>query len=93
MGEEKDSKRPPILMEVQLPVLANSVCKEKYKAINEYKGEIQFSDRILCAGYDAGGKDSCKGDSGGPMMLPINVNGTFRYFQIGVISYGIGCGR
>lgn len=31
--------------------------------------------------------------SGGPLMLPIHENGRFPFYQIGIVSYGIGCGR
>lgn len=75
--------RSPTLMQVQLPVIDNKICKEKYKLIGEYKGESQFGNSVLCAGFAAGGKDSCHGDSGGPLMLPIHVDGRFPYFQIG----------
>lgn len=50
-------KRSPILHQVQLPVISNHICKEKYKLINEYKAEIQFGNSVLCAGYAGGGKD------------------------------------
>lgn len=30
---------------------------------------------------------------GGPLMFPINVDGDYFYFQIGIVSYGIGCAR
>jgi len=35
------------------------------------------------------GKDSCSGDSGGPLM---RVAGSTVY-QVGVVSWGIGCGK
>ncbi|XP_068973412.1 venom protease isoform X3 [Bombus flavifrons] len=67
-----------ILMEVQVPVVSNAVCKKAYS---------DGSDTIICAGYTAGGKDSCQGDSGGPLMISQN----FTYYEIGVVSYGHEC--
>lgn len=81
LGEHE--RRSPVLMQVQLPVISNHICKEKYKLIGEYKGDSQFGNSVLCAGFASGGKDSCHGDSGGPLMLPIHINGTFPFFQIG----------
>lgn len=76
-----------------MPVLANAVCKEKYRAIGKLNLDVQFSQLALCAGYLEGGKDSCQGDSGGPLMLPVHTNGKFPFYQIGIIAYGIGCAR
>ncbi|XP_033346835.1 transmembrane protease serine 9-like, partial [Bombus vosnesenskii] len=67
-----------ILMEVQVPVVSNAVCKKAYS---------DASDTVICAGYTKGGKDSCQGDSGGPLMIPQN----FTYYEIGVVSYGREC--
>mmetsp|Transcript_18733 Transcript_18733/g.27066 ORF Transcript_18733/g.27066 Transcript_18733/m.27066 type:complete len:365 (+) Transcript_18733:588-1682(+) len=44
------------------------------------------ADSMLCAG--GGDTDACKGDSGGPILY--NDNGEF--VQIGVVSWGRGCG-
>lgn len=54
------------------------------------EADFPFDDRVLCAGFDNGNKDSCQGDSGGPVMLPIHQNGSFPFYQIGVISWGEG---
>lgn len=79
-----------ILKEAQVPVLDNRLCKKLYqKAGYGY----DFSKRVICAGDLSGSADSCVGDSGGPLMLPIPQNGTFPFYQIGVVAFGIGCGR
>lgn len=41
----------------------------------------------ICAGELAGGKDSCDGDSGGPLLIA----GT--NIQVGIVSVGVGCAR
>lgn len=80
---------------MQLPVLENSECKEQYRKQGKLISEAQFSDLVYCAGQLDGGQDSCQGDSGGPLMQPIfdENSRTFPYYQIGIVSYGIGCAR
>lgn len=82
-----------VFQELQLPVLNNADCKKKYKEIGKLNLDAQFSQLALCAGYMSGGRDSCTGDSGGPLMLPVFENGKFSFVQIGIVAYGIGCGR
>lgn len=82
-----------VLQQVQVPVIENRECKNRYRKIGELRDKTQFSGKVLCAGYMEGGKDACQGDSGGPLMLPLYQNGKFPYYQIGVISYGAGCAR
>lgn len=41
----------------------------------------------LCAGK--GKQDSCQGDSGGPLLVP---NGD-KHEIVGIVSWGVGCGR
>ncbi|XP_012139939.2 venom protease-like [Megachile rotundata] len=74
----------PILMEAQVPVVNNAACNNAY---SRFQAAV-IDDRVLCAGYARGGKDACQGDSGGPLMLPQRQH----FFQIGVVSYGHGCG-
>jgi len=40
-------------------------------------------------------EDSCQGDSGGPFKIDINADSKayHKYVQVGVVSYGAGCGR
>ena len=57
------------------PVLSNHDCR------NAYPGEI--TSRMMCLGFLEGGKDSCKGDGGGPVVC----NGVLQ----GLVSWGHGC--
>ncbi|XP_073645393.1 transmembrane protease serine 12 [Tursiops truncatus] len=45
----------------------------------------------FCAGDEDGVVDTCKGDSGGPLMCYLPEHE--RYFVMGITSYGYGCGR
>ncbi|XP_059351981.1 serine protease nudel-like isoform X3 [Daphnia carinata] len=49
-------------------------------------------DKILCAGYPEGKKDSCQGDSGGPFICP-DPKIRDRWLLVGIVSFGLGCAR
>ncbi|KAJ8967876.1 hypothetical protein NQ317_016088 [Molorchus minor] len=74
--------QPAILQEVNIPIWSNRDCKLKYGPAAP--GGIV--DHMLCAGQ--ANRDSCSGDSGGPLMIN---NG--KWTQIGIVSWGIGCGK
>ena len=78
---QESSDYPVKLNEVDVPVVSNSTCN----SLQSYNGTIV--DSMLCAGLEEGGKDSCAGDSGGPLM--VEENGQYR--QAGVVSFGAGC--
>lgn len=82
-----------VLMHVQVPVIDNEQCREKYRILGKLKDDSQFDAHVLCAGFTEGGKDSCQGDSGGPLMLPVQKDGQFPFYQIGIVSWGVGCAR
>ena len=77
---------PEHLMKVTMPLVATELCKSE----NASPDGAQVTEQgNLCAGIAEGGKDSCQGDSGGPLMAR-KPDGDF--VQIGVVSWGAGCG-
>jgi len=74
--------QPAELQEVNIPIWNNNDCKQKYGPAAP--GGIV--EHMLCAGQAS--RDSCSGDSGGPLMVN---NG--RWTQVGIVSWGIGCGK
>lgn len=46
---------------------------------------------FICAGGEPN-KDTCKGDGGSPLVCPIPEH-HYRFYLIGIVSWGIGCGE
>ncbi|KAI7815140.1 Serine protease [Rhyzopertha dominica] len=67
---------PATLRAVDVPIVSQTSCRSSY-------GTSAITDRMLCAGYAAGGKDACQGDSGGPLVV--------NSVQVGIVSWGYGC--
>nr|XP_023020913.1 proclotting enzyme [Leptinotarsa decemlineata] len=74
--------QPAVLQEVNIPIWTNRECKVKYGPAAP--GGIV--EHMLCAGQ--ANRDSCSGDSGGPLMI-----NTGKWTQVGIVSWGIGCGK
>lgn len=92
--DEGAGKPSNILQQVQVPIHETKVCPEQYEKEHVLVVMFKnFTDDVLCAGDLSGGKDSCKMDSGSPLMLPVFEEGHFPFYQIGIVSYGIGCAR
>jgi len=77
---ESDPIFPTELYQVNIPVVNRSSCDAVY-------GSDEFTNNMFCAGYIAGEKDTCKADSGGPLM----VTQGGKSVQVGITSWGVGC--
>ncbi|KPM34604.1 hypothetical protein AK830_g11967 [Neonectria ditissima] len=75
---ENGSTLPASLRKVSVPVVARATCRAEY-------GTSAITDNMFCAGLAAGGKDSCSGDSGGPII------DASTGVLIGLVSWGQGC--
>jgi secreted trypsin-like serine protease len=74
------------LRQLKIPLIASQSCREMYQ-----NQAAVIDARNLCAGVPVGGKDSCQGDSGGPLV--VRDDDTQFFVQIGVVSWGAGCGE
>ncbi|XP_039741010.1 serine protease 41-like [Pteropus medius] len=81
--EDMELPSPYMLQEVQVSIINNSRCNQMFQRPN------RIWEDMICAGFENGGRDACRGDSGGP--LTCEENGL--WYQIGIVSWGIGCGR
>ncbi|XP_060550808.1 ovochymase-1 [Pantherophis guttatus] len=75
-----------VLQEVELPIIDSITCSELLKTLNLPPGQRS----MLCAGFPDGGRDACKGDSGGPLACR-KASGIWTL--VGITSWGIGCGK
>ncbi|XP_023237050.1 venom peptide isomerase heavy chain-like [Centruroides sculpturatus] len=77
----------PSLRKVELPIISISKCLTWFN--DSGYSYVRVRNTELCAGYENKRKDSCHGDSGGPLFMKIND----RYTIVGIVSHGIKCGH
>lgn len=69
----------------EVPIVNQAKCSMAYRS---YGG---VTPRMVCAGFDKGGKDACQGDSGGPLVA--FKSSTSDPVLVGVVSWGYGCAQ
>ncbi|XP_062122685.1 spaetzle-processing enzyme-like [Drosophila sulfurigaster albostrigata] len=86
-GATEDDKPSNIKLKITVDVWNLKPCQDKYRT---YQMHINGSQ--LCAG-GKNNVDTCRGDSGGPLMVLTNVAAEEVFFVAGITSYGpIPCG-
>ncbi|CAL8093657.1 unnamed protein product [Orchesella dallaii] len=73
------------LLKTTLQVISNAQCTRMLQGT----AAPQITQKMVCA-WDSSGRDACFGDSGGPLVVRDNYGQTY---QIGIVSFGIGCGQ
>ncbi|KAI9585411.1 phenoloxidase-activating factor 2-like [Glossina fuscipes] len=85
----REGRYQVILKSIALQVVPHSTCENQLRQAG-LGVHFNLHKSFLCAGGEIG-KDTCKGDAGSPLVCPIpGVEG--RYYQAGIVSWGIGCG-
>lgn len=77
-GETNSSTHasPNILQQVQLPIVSRNTALNVWSSIPA---------KVIMAGYQNGTKDACRGDSGGPLIVPVGEEG---FKLAGIVSWG-----
>ncbi|KAM8804035.1 transmembrane protease serine 12 [Rhynchonycteris naso] len=82
---EEEGSLTSILQEAEVHYISRNICNSEMS----YGNMIPVTS--FCAGDENGHFDSCRGDSGGPLMCYLPEQK--RFFVMGVTSFGYGCGR
>lgn len=78
------------LLKVDLEIFDQIECVHYYGTGRKFRNGI--IEEQLCAGDHTGEKDTCEGDSGGPLQIRVEENDAFVYHVVGVTSFGKACG-
>ncbi|WAQ96127.1 NETR-like protein [Mya arenaria] len=80
-GESRGTTTTGILQEAMVPIINKTLCNTWYNNT--------LGPGMICAGYQFGGIDACRGDSGGPLSCKRGD----RWFIAGIVSWGEGCAK
>ncbi|VEN51792.1 unnamed protein product [Callosobruchus maculatus] len=81
-GKTETSSESNIKLKLNVPVKSNNECVNTYRQAN-----VALRPSQMCAGGERG-RDSCRGDSGGPLMSYEQNGGDQNWYAVGVVSFG-----
>ncbi|KAH8359552.1 hypothetical protein KR093_007415 [Drosophila rubida] len=81
-GATEDDRPSNIKLKITVDVWNLQRCQDKYRLY-----QMHLNGSQLCAG-GKNNVDTCRGDSGGPLMVPTNVGQQEVFFVAGITSYG-----
>jgi len=79
------SEHSLVLKEINVPLWNHANCNGALQA--QFGPAYTLPSSAICAGAE--GRDACDGDGGGPLVCEKEG----QWYQVGIVSFGIGCGR
>ncbi|KAK9878965.1 hypothetical protein WA026_003784 [Henosepilachna vigintioctopunctata] len=87
-GNHFGTEGEKILRKVQVTLMDKQKCQQQLQK-SRLGQNFELHNSFICAGGEEG-KDTCKGDGGGPLMCP---NEEETYIQVGIVSWGVDCAK
>ncbi|KAK5649790.1 hypothetical protein RI129_000819 [Pyrocoelia pectoralis] len=86
-GQTENSSNSDYKLKGLVPIVPRETCSAKFR---QYR---PITDVHICAGGSQG-RDSCYGDSGGPLLGQFHeiINGRGQFYQEGVVAWSVACG-
>ncbi|RZC40172.1 Trypsin domain containing protein [Asbolus verrucosus] len=76
-----------ILKKIPLSLVSNNDCQNALRT--KLGNEFILDHSFICAEGESGA-DACSGDGGGPLICSDSSNRN-RFYQVGIVSWGVGC--
>jgi len=81
----ESSEHSVVLKEISVPLWDHTKCDQALQS--QFGVGYKLPETAMCAGAE--GRDACDGDGGGPLVCEQDG----QWYQAGIVSFGIGCGR